>query len=537
MKSSRRALLMAGVGLGQLLLLDRFGLDPIPTRSARASGQGPTKLLTLFVPGGWMPVYLFCPFSATDVGRVLPKPMVTLTEPAYYDPSQLSNLDGTGDADASSPIQRLRVARMWDAQALASGQPDPRTPDPVTGIPTSPHGYAWDHHRLWENSLVLHGVDMGTNSHASGVISAMCGAPGAEYRAPGMHSVVANALFEKYKDARPLPAVAIGQAPVSNPLDLGAVGAPTVLPSLGALETLLSERHEGAWQNLRERTVRRQRDFDGRRVGEIATTDIDEYVLRQVMAQKGKSSVGTDAFLRSLHDGYQGVSKLLVRDVMSMLEKVNGVENTPTPFWAEGGHFGTAIGSDEADAGAQWAETFDLTLKLLKSDVTSAISVYCPGLNGFYYDTHGAADGVHFAKLRPIFDVVGRFLGEMKATPGPNGGTLLDDTLVVIMSEFARTWPHATEHWPTTSVVLAGGGINTNRMLGGYDVSGGGNGLTGNALGYYGKPLALVDEGGDPQTRIPKSADVAQTVYRLLGIDGIFIPGGSGEIVGVRQGT
>lgn len=529
---------MAGVGLSQLLLLDRFGLSPIPQRAARAAGSGPTKLLTLFVPGGWMPVYLFCPFGKAEIQKALPTPMEALTEPAYYDPAQISNLDGTGDADATSPVQRIRVARMWDAEALAQGKPDPRSASSITGMPTTPHGYAWDHHRLWENSMVVHGVDMGTNSHASGVISAMCGAPGAEYRAPGMHSVVANALFEKYKDSRPLPAVSIGQAPISNPLDLGAVAAPTVLPSLGALETLLSERHEGAWANLRERTIRRQETFDGKRLDAIATTEIDEYVLRQIRAQKGKSSPGTDAFLRSMHDGYQGVSKLLVRDVMSMLEKVHGVENTPVPFWAEDGtHFGTAIGGDEQDPGGTWSETFDLTLKLLKSDVASAISVYCPGLNGFYYDTHGAADGVHFAKLRPVFDIIGRFLGEMKATPGPNGGTLLDDTLVVIMSEFARTWPHATEHWATTSVVLAGGGIQTNRMLGGYDVSGNGNGLTGNALGYFGKPLDLIDEGGDPQNRIPRSGDIAQTVYKILGIDGVFIPGGSGEILGIRSGT
>ncbi len=530
MKSSRRSLLMAGVGATQLMLLDRFGLNPIPTRSARAAGSGPTKLLTLFVPGGWMPVYLFCPLSPLEIQKALPKPMVALTEPAYFYPSQVKNLDGTGNADLGAPVQRMRVAQMWDETALDAGNPDPQTPNSHTGIPTTPHGYSWKHHRLWENSMVLHGVDMGTNSHASGVISAMCGAPGAEYRAPGMHSVVANALYAQYKDKRPLPAVSIGQGPVSNPLEIGAIGAPTILPSLGALETLLSERHDGAWKNLRDRAARPQTDFAGNPIDDIQTTGIDEYVLRAVRAQKGKSSEGTDAYLKQMHEGYQGVSKILVRDVMSILEGVKGVENTPTPYWGQGDHFGVNVGTDEADPGGTWSDTFDLTLKLLKSDLASAISVYCPGLNGFYYDTHGAADGVHFVKLRPVFDVIGRLLGEMKATPGPNGGSLLDDTLVVIMSEFARTWPHATEHWPTTSVVLAGGGIQTNRMLGGYDISGDG-------LGYFGKPLDLIDEGGDPQHRIPRSGDVAQTVYKIMGIDGVFIPGGSGEILGVRSGT
>src|ERR1700753_3660979 len=111
MKSTRRAMLMAGVGLTQLMLLDQFGLNPLPTKTARAAGNGPTKFLTLYVPGGWMPLYLFCPLSASEIQLALPKPMVTAPEPAYFYPGQVSNLDGSGDSDADADVQRIRVPR------------------------------------------------------------------------------------------------------------------------------------------------------------------------------------------------------------------------------------------------------------------------------------------------------------------------------------------------------------------------------------------------------------------------------------------
>jgi hypothetical protein len=531
-KSTRRSLLLAGLGAAQLALLDRFGYSPFRSRPARAAEGAPTRLLTIYVPGGWMPAYLFCPLTAQEITKSLPEPKMTLGEPAYFRPEWVKNLDGSGDADAGAKIQRLRVPALWDEAALAAGQPDGKIMLPgAPGITSVSHGWSWVHHKLWENASVLHGVDQGTATHASGVISALCGAAGADFRAPAVHAVVANAFYDAYKEDRALPSVAVGGAPIPQHLDLPARAAPAVLDSTQSVEWLLSERNDKAWTGIDDRIPRPQVNFQGDPIEDVATTAIDEYALKSARARRGKSSAGTDAFLESLYDGTQGVSKVLARDVVSILETTVGLEYNLSNYWAPFGDqypWGSSISSNEADSGGgTWGDRFDLTLRLLKSNLTSAVSLVCPGINGFYFDTHGTEEGLQFVFVRAVFDVIGRLLGEMKATPIGGGKTLLDDTLVLVISEFARTWPHAQDHWPTTSVVFAGGGVAPNRMFGSYDVSGAPQ------VGYLGTPVDLIDEGGDAVTRAPRSADVIHSAYRILGIDKFFIPGGSAEVVGL----
>jgi hypothetical protein len=532
-KATRRSLLLAGLGAAQVALLERFGYGPLAARPALAAEGAPTRLLTIYVPGGWMPVYLFCPLSTPDIQKSLPTPIMALNEPAYFLPEWVQNLDGSGDSDAGSKVQRLRVPALWDATALAAGQPDGHIElAGASGITSVAHGWSWVHHKLWENASVVHGVDQGTATHASGVVSALCGAAGADFRAPAVHAVVANAFYDAFKEDRALPSVAVGGAPVPQHLDLPAQVAPSVLSSTQSVQWLLSERNEKAWNGIDDRMPRPQLDFSGKTLDAIGTTAIDEYALKATRDRKGRSSEGTDAFLEKLYDGTQGVSKVLARDVISILEKTKGVEYNPTNHWAFSGDqypWGSSISTNDADSGGNtWGDRFDLTLRLLKSNLTTAVSLNCPGINGFYFDTHGTEPGFHFTYVRSVFDIIGRLLGEMKATPVGNGKSLLDDTLVLIISEFARTWPHAQDHWPTTSVVFAGGGVAPNKMLGSYDVS------IAPAVGYLGTPVDLIDEGGDPTTRAPRSADVIHSAYRILGVDKFFIPGGSAEIVGLK---
>jgi hypothetical protein len=303
------------------------------------------------------------------------------------------------------------------------------------------------------------------------------------------------------------------------------------MESVASLQYVQSDTVPEAWLNLRDRAPRPQVDFEGKPVDPIATTALDEYVLRRTRSLRGGSTRGDDRHFASLHDGYQSVSKALARDVVSILSKTKGVEFNPRPFWSFDGPFGVDIGrGNKSDSGGTWNDSFELALKLLKSDLTSAISLYCPGSGNFYFDTHGDGHAGHFGLLRAVFDVIGRLLGEMKATPAPSGGgTLLDGTLVLIFSEFARTWPKsgACDHWPSTSVAFVGGGITPNRMIGSYDTEG----RTGSFLG---KPIDLIEEGGSRVKRAPRSADIIHTALAVLGIDDFFIPGGHGEIVGMR---
>jgi hypothetical protein len=84
-----------------------------------------------------------------------------------------------------------------------------------------------------------------------------------------------------------------------------------------------------------------------------------------------------------------------------------------------------------------------------------------PSQSGAFNDTF---QGLH--------QIVTRLAGR-NATSGP--GTLLDQTTLVVMSEMGRTpklnGASGKDHWPVSSVLLVGGGVNGNHVLGGTDNS------------------------------------------------------------------
>lgn len=531
MKPTRRDILKLGLGAAQVGLLTSFGL---PSRRLWASENPPTKLLTIYVAGGWMPSYFFCPLDDAQVQSFIPAPSNAQGyrgEPLFYDSSHVPNLDGTGRApdDGDPRHQRLRIVQRWDEARLSQGQADGRDG-------TAPHGWSWRYNNLHEDVCVVHGIDQGTAAHESGKISAMCGAAGSRYRAPAMHSVVANALYERFADTRPLGAVALGVAPVPDPLSLPAPASPIQLQSLGSLAYTLSERNDSAWAGLRGRQARPEVGYDGVVLPTmIDTNEMDEYVLRRLRRLRGTTNRGTDAFYAEMHDMVSTVSKQLSQDVVSVLEATPGWEYSDHPYWIPSNWtpFGADLGGGvQSDAGQTWNDNFQLTLKLLKSDLCSAVSLDCRGVGNWFFDSHGNGHPLQFLQVRATMDVVGRLLGEMKRTPTGMGRTLLDDTQVVIFSEFARTWPGSNkcDHWPVTSVAFAGGATRGNRQIGNYDFTN----LALSANGPNGAPVDLIDEGGDAVVRPPRSADVVHTVYHMMGIEEFFVPGGSGNIVGVR---
>lgn len=524
MKKTRRQILELGLGAGQLALLSSFGL--LGARRAQAApGSGPTKLLTISVPGGWMPIYLWCPLTDAQISSHIPSPRRSSGEQAFFLPEQVENLDGSANGETEDGFPKLRVPNLWD----------------IEGNDRAPHGYAWRHYGLHENHSVVHGVDMGTPAHESGRISSMCGVAGSVYRAPAMHAVVANALHERFADQRPIASVAVGDAPVPNPHSLPPTAAPTLIPNLDILAESLSERSDSAWAGLRNRGPAPDIGYDGSHLGaDIGVNPMDSFALERIRGLRGAMNPGTDRFYERLHDTYRTVSKQLARDVVSVLERTAAVDPerdqpppwiTSNPNW---GYFSSDIGPGiSSDSGGTWAPSFNLALKLLKSDLCTSVSLNCWGLGHAYFDHHSAGHAVHFPLLRSAWDVIGRLLAEMKASPSTQGqGSLLDDTVVVIMSEFARTWPGSgtCDHWPITSVALAGGGVLPNRMIGGYDLSRG----SPRSIGFEGLPVDLRLEGGSDGHRAPTSGDICHTVYQQLGIREFFIPGGSGEIMGLR---
>jgi hypothetical protein len=526
---SRRQLLMSSLGAAQLSLLGGG-------RARAQSTGGPTKLLVIFVRGGWQPSYFFTPLSSAEIQRVMPEATSSGGEPAYYAPEWVQNLDGSGDADFTAPFPRLRAPWLFDDARYRQGLPDDlyNRNEIAPGIRHTPNGYAWRHFQLWENTTVLHGVDHGTAAHLSGIISAMSGAPGGEYRSPAIQAVVANAMYNRFGDNdRVIPSVAINNAPDPNPFGLPAISSPVGLVDIGGLQDTLSMRG-GHWSAaLRNQPLREVADFDEMNLATIPSTAIDDVVRRRLRKLRGRSTTATDQMLRTLYDGVGGISKVLAKDVMTILERTPGTEynlNGAIHWSALASPYGVSVTTDSADS-APSGEGIELALKMLKSNLSSAVTLRLNGISDYNFDSHGFAEGDHFVNLWAVMENVGRILGEMKQTPTTAGRTLLDDTLVMVTSDFARTWPHAQDHWPVTSVLLAGGGIHTNRAIGGYDT----NNFAEYTSGYLGKAIDIRNiETGVMERRVPTSADVVATALKVLGIDDFFIPGGYGEIDGVR---
>ncbi len=525
MKVGRRALLQASLGLTQLGLLGKLAS---PGRAYAQAAGGPTKLLTLYMPGGWASMFTFCGMSGPEISATIPTPFNENGEPIYFSPSQVVSLDPSGTGTG------LKVPKLWDEAELSAGRVDRR-------LGTSPHGWSWVQHRLWENTVAVHGVDQMTAAHVAGAVSAMCGVASSDFKSPSLHAWAAHHLYTRFPD-RPLPSVWIdGPQPAS--LSLRGESSPLRIPRIADIDFMFSDRAANAWNGLRASDVGSTlplKDFDGTNAaGGFVLNPIADRSMRRLRALKGTANGATDAVLKKLHEDLGGVSKVLARNVTAIVQGTLGVQYTPRPFWApaSGGHFGVNLGGFGSDSGSTWGSQFDLALRLLKSDLATSIAVECRGPGSYGFDNgHSQGHRVQFAEVRGTFDVVGRLLGEMKATPGSAmGKTLLDDTLVVLLSDFGRTWPKSgatSDHWPASTVIFAGGGLSPNRMIGSYAV----NTADPTAQGFDGAPIAIKEATGTVMRR-PRSSDVVTTALAVMGVTGISIPGGSGEILGVRSGT
>jgi hypothetical protein len=367
----------------------------------------------------------------------------------------------------------------------------------------------------------------------------MSGVASARYQSPAIHSFAANHFYDE--DLRPLGAVSIAGAPVPNALDIGTRGQATQIASLRTISDMLSERNDHAWRGLRgRRELTPHPNFDGSPVARpLATNPMDRWVLDQTRGLGGQTNASTDRMIEQIYEMHKTVSRQLGLDIASTVENTRGFAHLADdiPFWADrnrtlGIEWGVGNGGNGGDV---WDGDFDLALRLLKSGVTSAVSLEARASGG-NLDTHSTGgQQLQFLETRTVLEVIGRLLGEMKLTNIGNGKTLLDDTLVIISSEFARTFSPSqisgSDHWPITSTVFVGGGVSGNRAIGDYILPPTYTGLT----GPNGAPVDLILEGDVPGHRPPTSADVIRTALLILGLspEEFFIPGGPGEIVGV----
>lgn len=163
-------------------------------------------------------------------------------------------------------------------------------------------------------------------------------------------------------------------------------------------------------------------------------------------------------------------------------------------------------------AGTTFAERVDTALTCFELGVTRAAIVEHKGLYDLGWDTHSGNifQSRHFEQL---FSDLGTLATDLSTRPGTQGGTLLDEVTVVVISDFGRhpklNLNVGKDHWTFTSALFFGSGVAGGRAIGAYnasvlgepvdvasgDVTESGTSLTSEHLGATVLALADVDPG------------------------------------------
>jgi len=162
----------------------------------------------------------------------------------------------------------------------------------------------------------------------------------------------------------------------------------------------------------------------------------------------------------------------------------------------------------------EWNGGSDLTAQA--GTAISALSMglsRCATLNFSYHswDTHALNDLYQSRNFERLFNGLVDLMDTLHATPGTEGGSLAEETVVVVMSEMGRT-PRLNEgegkdHWPYTSVMMVGPGLTGGRVVGGFDDY------------YYGRMVDMASgEVSDAGVELG-CENVGATLLKLCGVD------------------
>jgi hypothetical protein len=89
------------------------------------------------------------------------------------------------------------------------------------------------------------------------------------------------------------------------------------------------------------------------------------------------------------------------------------------------------------------------------------------------WDSHTSNDYYQNREFEGLFGELCTLMEALDATPGTLGGTMAEQTVVVVVSEMGRAplmnGSDGKDHWPYTSALLVGPGLTTDRVVGAYD--------------------------------------------------------------------
>ena len=210
-----------------------------------------------------------------------------------------------------------------------------------------------------------------------------------------------------------------------------------------------------------------------------------------------------DAFLRERANGYLqatpggGLAGEGAAAFQNAIQQANGLQ-------AQSREIDFAAISDLGDS-------MGVAIAALANGVSRCVMLCEPVTGERAYDSHTTNDQFQQALFSDLFTYLQSLIFGLEAQPGENAPTLLDETCVVVFSEMGRTpWLNAAsgkDHWPYTSMMLVGSGVNGGQSFGGYDD------------GWSGMPIDTVsgelDEAGETIT----CQGLGATLLAMGGVD------------------
>lgn len=138
------------------------------------------------------------------------------------------------------------------------------------------------------------------------------------------------------------------------------------------------------------------------------------------------------------------------------------------------GEVGAALtggGEGGSTCGGVWDQVA-VAVDALEQGLSRCVMIGYQGQCAATFDTH-TDDQRQSVHLEEAFQHVLWALRELDARPGAGGGSLLDETTLVMCSEMGRhpklNTMNGRDHWTFTSTMLVGGGIRGGQVVGGYD--------------------------------------------------------------------
>lgn len=142
------------------------------------------------------------------------------------------------------------------------------------------------------------------------------------------------------------------------------------------------------------------------------------------------------------------------------------------------------------DTGGTFAGQIDCAADVLSLGLSRCATLSFERLT---WDSHESNDTKQHANFVDLFDGLHLLMDTFASTPGPVSERLVDDVVVVVLSEMGRTpqtnGAKGKDHWAHTSAMLVGPGLAGGRAVGGYDDL------------FYGLTVDLASGSADPGGR------------------------------------